>query len=89
MANALKIQPTWLEVGSYSRFDTWVFSQNQIDHWLKQKGYNDYKKKFGTANLCKKFGIANGFSGSNTDVIILAYQNFKEFREFVNNLKTI
>lgn len=83
----LTIKNEWCKPGDFSRFQTWNYAKTQIGNWLKQKGYADYKKPYGVVNLCQKFAKKYNFNGSATDTLILAYQNFKLFRDFVNELK--
>lgn len=76
----IKITPTWFDVGSYSRFKTWNYADHIITNWLIQKGYCNIKLK-----LLRGFAKHAKIKCSYTDILILAHQNFKEFREYANN----
>jgi hypothetical protein len=79
MSDKLKVVPTWREFGGRSRYRTWTFGLDQIDRWFRQKKY-PYRAERLAQKFAKKFAVA----GSVTDAIIIAYQNFPEFRKFVN-----
>jgi hypothetical protein len=75
----IKITPTWGEVGSFSRYYTWRYADVVISNWLLQKKFQKHKLR-----LLRSFAKHAKLKCSLTDSLILAYQNFKEFREYSN-----
>ena len=76
---SLTVKPTWREINGYSRYKTVKYNLSLLENWKKQKRYC-----YNTVTMCIKFAKHNCYSGSVSSMIILAGQNFKLYREFVN-----
>lgn len=78
----LELKNEWSTPGAHSRFKQWNYAIDRLCHWFGQKKYKS--DEYIVLSYCQRFARKYQFKGSQTDCILLAYQNFQLFREFVN-----